>query len=83
MFVGGKRSTQKGNHRLHNTVSQKLKNSIKPYLGTSENTKQKSFSYHTYHVLAGSFIKKFFTETNNFKIKPKGNKISSFDMSVY
>jgi hypothetical protein len=82
MFVGGKRSTQKGNHRLHNTVSEKVQNSIKPYLGTAENTKQKNFSYHTYHVLAGSFIKKFFTETHNFKIKPKGHKISSFDMTV-
>ena len=85
MFVGGKRTTQKGNHKLNNSVSQSFQNAIKPYLGNTENTKEKSFSNHTYHVLAGSFIKKFFTETHNFKLTPLGDKINYFNMnkSIY
>jgi hypothetical protein len=85
MFVGGKRTTQKGNHKLNNSVSQSFQNAIKPYLGNAENSKEKNFSNNTYHVLAGSFIKKFFTETHNFKLTPLGDKINYFNMnkSIY
>jgi hypothetical protein len=84
MFVGGKRTTQKGNHKLNDCISKNFQNSIKPYLGNAENAKQKQFSNCTYHVLAGSFIKKFFTETCNFKLKPQHESsiIDFFNMNI-
>ena len=80
-FVGGKRSTQKGDHRLHPIISQKIRNNIKTYLGSAVNAKDKKFNVNTYHVLAGSFLSKFFTETHSYKIKPKGKKISYYNMN--
>ena len=80
-FVGGKRSTQKGHHILYPSVTEGIQNNIKKYLGSVENSKQKTFSHYSYHVLAGDFIKKFFTEAHNYTIKPKGKKISYYDMN--
>jgi len=80
-FVGGKRATQKGNHTLYNSVSKTVQDTIKPYLGRAENSKARTFSIHPYHVLAGSFITKFFTETVSYQRKPKGKKIGFYDMN--
>ena len=80
-FVGGKRTTQKGNHTLYKSVSKNFVNTLQPYLGKAENAKQREFSVNTYHVLAGSFIKKFFTETHSYRKKPNGKKISYYDMN--
>jgi hypothetical protein len=80
-FVGGKRTTQKGDHILYPSVSENVIKKIKPYMGLAENSGKKEFSLHTYHVLAGEFITKFFTETHNYQKKPNGKKISYFDMN--
>ena len=80
-FVGGKRTTQKGNHTLFPTISKKFQKTISAYLGLAENAKSREFSLHTYHVLAGSFIKQFFSKTVNYQTKPKGKKISYYDMN--
>jgi hypothetical protein len=81
IFVGGKRTTQQGNHKLYKSVSEEFKNNIKQYLGQAENSKSKIFSPYSYHVLAGDFIKKFFSQTHNYLIKPKGKKISYYNMN--
>ena len=81
MFVGGKRTTQKGNHCLYPSISKSFIKNVKPYLGKSENSRVREFSMETYHVLAGSFIKKFFVEKVDYTIKPKGKQISFFDMN--
>jgi hypothetical protein len=81
MFIGGKRSTQKGNHTVYTNIPEDFKDQIKPYLGISDNIKEKSFSPFAYHVLAGLFIKKFFTETYSYRLKPKGQKIGYYDMN--
>lgn len=73
MFVGGKRTTQNGNHRIFTSISSECKDNIRPYLGKSENSKSKVFSLEVFHVLAGSFIKNFFgdyTNVNNYITKP-------------
>lgn len=92
MFIGGKRSSQKGMHKIFPNISNSFKESIHPYLGLSRGSRTLSkkdvtsddifrvFSTETYHVLAGSFIIKFFTETVNYTQKIKGEKISLFDM---
>ena len=94
MFVGGKRSSQKGFHKIYSNIPNSFKLSIKQYLGISRSSKSfnktdkdstndifKVFSYETYHVLAGSFIIKFFTTTVDYTKKPKeGEKISFFNM---
>lgn len=81
IFVGGKRTTQKGNHKLHSSIPQNFKDNIKPYLGVSENFKQKVFSQYSYYVLAGDFIKKFFTDTYSYRKKPNDKKINYYDMN--
>ena len=80
-FVGGKRTTQKGYHTLYPNVSKNVQETISQYLGKAENSKNREFSINTYHVLAGSFIKKFFTDSCNYKKRPKGKKISYYDMN--
>ena len=80
-FVGGKRTTQKGNHILYPSIPKSLQDNIKPYLGSAENSKKKIFSPYSYHVLAGDFMKKFFTETYSYRLKPKGIKISYYNMN--
>lgn len=80
-FVGGKRTTQRGDHILYPSISKKVQNSINPYLGQSENSKKREFSRCAYHVLAGEFITKFFTETHSYQKIPKGKKLGYYDMN--
>jgi hypothetical protein len=65
---------------LYGSIPSKVIKEIKPYLGKAENAKEREFSLYSYHVLAGDFINKFFTETQNYKIIPSGKKISYYDM---
>jgi hypothetical protein len=80
-FVGGKRTTQRGNHSSNKIVSKTVQNAIVPYMGKQVNAKEKVFTDKAYHVLAGEFIIKFFTETYSYKNKPKGKKIGYYDMN--
>ena len=80
-FVGGKRTTQNGNHTRYPSINKYIVKNITPYLGIAVNAKERQFTQQTYHVLAGSFIKKFFTQTIDYTIKPKGKKISFYDMN--
>jgi hypothetical protein len=91
-FVGGKRSSQKGNHKIHKNISTLFRETIKPYLGISRSSNLfivantdntdifRTFSTETYEVLAGSFISKFFTNTVDYTLKLNGLEISFFDM---
>ena len=80
-FLGGKRTTQSGSHSLYKSISKQVIKTITPYLGSAENANAREFSLNTYEVLAGSFIKQFFTKTVNYTIKPKGIKISFYNMN--
>ena len=81
MFTKGKRTTQRGYHSGFKNVSSSFVKSITPYLGKAENSSAKIFSYNTYHVLAGSFIAKFFKDSCNYGKKPlTGKCLSIFDM---
>jgi len=81
MFTKGKRTTQRGFHSGFKNISSSFVKSIVPYLGKAENSSSKIFSYHTHHVLAGSFITRFFKDSCNYGKKPMTGKcISVFDM---
>jgi len=80
-FVGGKRTTQSGNHTRHPSINKQVIKTITPYLGFAVNAKERQFTQQTHHVLAGSFIKKFFRQTIDYTSKPKGKKISFYDMN--
>jgi len=68
MFVGGKKATQKGKHK-YVKVSTSFKNSLKQYIGVSENYKGDKFSSDPSQVLAGYFIESYFQE---YTKKPEG-----------
>jgi hypothetical protein len=78
MFTSGKRTTQRGHHSGFKNVSKNFIASLEPYLGRAENSSSKIFSYDTHHILAGSFICRFFKE--RFSEKSFGKRISFFDM---
>ena len=62
MFIGGKRTTQRGHHKeyLDNT-NKKFMEKLSLYKGKSSNINFRSFSLYSYYVLAGEFITTFFS----------------------
>jgi serine/threonine protein kinase len=78
IFTGGKRTTQKGSHKVYDAVHKDLVKKLKPYIGKGESMKSGIFKEPS-HVLAGYFIEKFFGEGNIFTVKPeKGNIIAKY-----
>lgn len=70
MFTGGKRTTQKGNHKEYSTVPKKFIKELTPYLGKGDSAKDRIFSEDPAQVLAGYFIQSFFTEYKNVPDNP-------------
>lgn len=60
MLIGGKRSTQEGNHKAVK-ISKEIVSKLESYKGKSENTSGKSFSLNPNQVLASYFINDFFS----------------------
>lgn len=74
MLIGGKRSTQEGNHKAVK-LSKELTNKLTLYKGKSENISGKSFSLNANQVLACEFIKDFFVFFEEENQKEKNIKI--------
>ena len=72
MFVGGKRTTQKGNHRFYTTISKKIVSELKEYVGKGAGMKDDIFSDQPSQVLAGYFIESFFGKFLEYTTMPKG-----------
>lgn len=72
MFTGGKRTTQKGNHKMYSTVPKKFVKDLQPYLGQGDSAKDRVFSDDPSQVLAGYFIQNFFS---GYRTKPENAKI--------
>jgi hypothetical protein len=72
MFIGGKRTTQKGNHKLYSTIPKTFMKELRPYLGEGDSMKDGLFSYNPAEVLAGYFIQSFFEK---YRKKPENEKI--------
>lgn len=80
MIIGGKRATQRGDHKKYPIVTQDIVNSLKPYIGLTTNAKGVSFFTNSYYILAGEFIKKFFKDVVDYTKKPKGRKIETYKL---
>lgn len=83
MFTGGKRTVQRGSHFSCKKISDDVKKSINRFSSTLENSKTLKYSLETHHVLAGSFILKFFSECVDFTKKIHGKKIDRFSMKKF
>jgi len=66
MYIGGKRTTQRGNHKRYNCINDDIYNNIKEYLGKGENMESRVFSNNPNQVLASYFILSFFTNNVDF-----------------
>lgn len=80
-FIGGKRTTQKGHHRLYPIVPKKFVSQLEQYSGEGEGMKDYIFSTDPAQVLAGYFIESFFPKYTNYTKKPKSIKLATYIMS--
>lgn len=80
MFIGGKRTTQKGTHSIPKGVPKELAKQLKPYIGVSESVKNHKFSIKSAQVLAGCFIEEFFVHMTVRPGEEKGPMIERFVM---
>ena len=64
MFIGGKRCTQKGDHKGCDHLSKQMTKSLKTYiLPKAENATTRIFSLKPYHILARRFIMRYYTKS--------------------
>ena len=80
MFVGGKRTTQKGFHRVHPNVSKKFIKQLTPYLGKGDSMTDRKFSTNPSEVLACYFILDFFLKFTKYTRKPKQEIIGIYEI---
>jgi len=81
MFIGGKRSTQRGTHRKYPCVTNELDSQLRKYNGVGESSKDRIFSKNPAQLLAGYFLVDFFTENTNYRTMPSTNKLSTHIIS--
>lgn len=60
MFTGGKRTTQRGNHKLYPCIPKEMVLALEPHSNASENTKAGVFNTRPSQILAGYCIKELF-----------------------
>jgi hypothetical protein len=80
MFIGGKRTTQKGNHKRYDTVPDSLYNKLQKYNGIGESLKDNIFSTDPSQVLAGYFIESFFTQEHNYTQRIYGKLLGQYEI---
>jgi hypothetical protein len=78
MFVGGKRTTQKGNHRVYGAFPKNILSQLKRYVYKAENLKAGTLPKDPSKVLAGQFLLSFFGEESEMRKKPKGVMLESY-----
>jgi hypothetical protein len=81
MFIGGKRTTQRGKHKKLSTIPKDLVQQLKPYIGKGESMKDYKFSDDPSQVVASYFITDFFPKYTNFTIFPQKHIIETYNMS--
>jgi hypothetical protein len=79
-FVGGKRATQKGDHRKCKEIPKEFEEKLLPYVGKCKMLvdQKVQFDLEPCFVLASRFIKKYFS---HYTIKPRGKIIASYKIS--
>lgn len=78
MFIGGKRTTQEGDHTLIKTIPNLLIQQLTPYISKSKTLKDFKFCVNPNQLLASYFIESFFYFYRN---KPYGPVLSTFKIS--
>lgn len=66
MFIGGKRTTQKGHHMKYKKLNTKLRTILLSYNGKGENCKAQSFSYNPCQILAGRLLVDLFSKHSDY-----------------
>lgn len=80
-FIGGKRTTQKGDHKRYPVITDDIFKRMNKFNGKGENMNSLTFSKDPSEVLAGYFIEKFFYEEVNYRKKLKGQRHGRYVMS--
>jgi serine/threonine protein kinase len=80
-FIGGKRTTQKGNHKRYPPVTNTLFKQLSKYNGKGESMADLKFSRDPSQVLAGYFISKFFGKDHSYRKKLSGKMHGKYVMS--
>lgn len=79
MFIGGKRTTQRGHHRLYsNVVTKEMISRLQLFNGSGINMNDHYFSTDPAQVLAGYFIENFFADYSH---PPNTTKLGTYIMS--
>lgn len=81
MFTGGKRTTQKGNHRRYATVSKKFTKQLEGYVGKGESAKSLVFSQRPEETMACYFLSDFFTRYSDYLL-PKTPVIETYEITT-
>ena len=76
MFAGGKRTTQKGNHRCYPTIPKKIVKELKEYIGKGSTMKDNVFDVPE-KLLAGRFIESFFGKREEY-FRQNGKVIDTY-----
>ena len=82
MFIGGKRTTQKGHHKVYSKLPLKFIEQLSEYVGKGESMKNRIFSDEPSQVLACYFIESFFEKYTNYLIKPEEKIIETYIISI-
>uniref|UniRef100_A0A6C0EPN1 Protein kinase domain-containing protein n=1 Tax=viral metagenome TaxID=1070528 RepID=A0A6C0EPN1_9ZZZZ len=80
-FIGGKRTTQKGYHRLYPIIPNSLVKQLQEYNGEGEGMKDFKFSTDPSQVLAGYFITSFFSKYTEYMKRPQSVKLATYFIS--
>ena len=82
MFIGGKRTTQRGNHRRYVAVTDRIYKKLKKYNGPGDSLADRIFSTNAAQVLAGYFIERFFTKDRNYTKPLSGKMLGRYQIST-
>jgi hypothetical protein len=66
MFIGGKRTTQKGHHKRYAKLNAKLRTILLSYNGEGDNCKAQTFSYNPCQILAGRLLVDLFSKHSDY-----------------
>jgi len=74
MFTGGKRTTQKGDHKSMPLMNEEFIKQLSPFVGKGESLKDKKFTFPN-QVLSAYFIEDFFSQNTNYLVKKDEKEI--------
>lgn len=80
-FIGGKRTTQRGEHKRYPVVTDSMYKKLEKYNGVGENLVSQKFSTDPSQVLAGYFIESFFGKEWDYTEGVEGKLLGIYKMS--